>query len=472
MPTSEAGLNFIVVGASVAGLASAMALRASGHHVLVLEKDPQLGGPGLVPSRCARGCKILFDWGLEAETRARSVWSEGFAVHKYNNGGNSPRREFIGLHLWDPELLTEARGGFLQFRNQDFLQILYDAAVKEDSNPPVTVIFGAEVVSVNCDTCEVTLQSGQIHRADAIIGADGACGVVRRTLMLEEGAAPETHDTPTGLAVYGAIVPRKLLGENRDYATFYEYPQHAVTMGSNRGALTYCAGTEKEQDIMLWVYTPDSRQDGTWTDPAEKKFADVLGPCAEEIQKLVALAGPATCIQIRDHYNLQSWVSKSGKVLVLGEGAHPFPPAALHAYSIALEDGAFIGKIFSHTHNRDRVPEFFHAFQEHREPRSSRIQQFEKDYIALITLPDGEMAVARDAAMRGNYALGRNVIEEIEAGMVWVFTYDPADDADEWWVQWGRFRHDLEAPVDGQPDGFMDWTTLASSTSVHDDSNP
>ncbi|KAJ7730978.1 hypothetical protein DFH07DRAFT_945262 [Mycena maculata] len=476
MATSKAGLNFIVVGASVAGLTSAIGLKAAGHRVLVLEKDSQLGGPGLVPSGCPRvspsGCKILFDWGLEAETRARSVLSEGFAVYKYDNGGKSPRREFIGVNLWNQELLAEARGGFLQLRNQDLLQILYDAAVKEDSNPLVTVIFGAEVVGVDCDTCTVTLQSGQIHRADAIIGADGAGGVVRRTLMLEEGVAPETHDKPTGLAMYGcaspnsttrvvssiercfpsASIPRKLLEENGDFATFYEYPEHTITMGSNRGVIAYCSG--KEKDIMMWVYTPDSSQDGTWTDVAEKKFVDVLGPCAEEIEKLAALAGPATCLQIRDHYNLQSWASRSGRVLVLGEGAHPLPltglhkPASFHTYSIALEDGAFIGKIFSRTRNRDRVPEFFHAFQEHRhvtpptnaffEPRSSRIRVLEKEYISLITLPDGEMAAARDAAMRANHADGRSVmdndLEQMRDGMIWVFTYDPADDADEWCV--------------------------------------
>lgn len=32
-------------------------------------------------------------------------------------------------------------------------------------------------------------------------------------------------------------------------------------------------------DLVLWVYTPDSTQDGSWTDKAEIKLTDVLGPC-------------------------------------------------------------------------------------------------------------------------------------------------------------------------------------------------
>jgi salicylate hydroxylase len=96
----------------------------------------------------------------------------------------------------------------------------------------------------------------------------------------------------------------------------------------------------KENDISLLIYTPDSPQDGTWTQETEKQITDALGPCEEQwvdrmefqqhayllsILKMAALAGPATCLQIKQHYDLESWVSKSGRVLALGDAAHPFP---------------------------------------------------------------------------------------------------------------------------------------------------
>lgn len=71
--------------------------------------------------------------------------------------------------------------------------------------PRVTVLFGAEVVEVDCETCTVTLRSGEIHGGDAIIGADGARGVVRRTLLQEEDVLPHKDDAPTGLALYGYV---------------------------------------------------------------------------------------------------------------------------------------------------------------------------------------------------------------------------------------------------------------------------
>ncbi|KAJ7140828.1 hypothetical protein C8R44DRAFT_974572 [Mycena epipterygia] len=453
---SGAGLKFIIVGASVAGLASAVALKASGHSVLVLEKEAQLGGTSSIPSGCARvppnGCKILFDWGLETETRAKTTIGNGFSLYKYD--GKKHGRDFMGINRWDPELLTEARGDFVHFRHEELLRLLYDQAIKppphsesdtkmKQEESAVVVLFGAEVVEVDCDAATVTLKSGEIHAGDAIIGADGACGVVRRKLMEEEDAAQD--DVRTGLAIYGATIPRALAIKDKDLATFCEN-KTTIAAGSNRGAMTCLMG--KESDITLWIYTPDSSQDGTWTTEAERKLPDILGSCDVELQKLAALAGPATCVQIQDRYQLESWVSESGKVLVLGEAAHPFPPASMHTYSVALEDGAFIGKIFSHTRNPDRIPEFLYAFQEHREERCARICETEKQYIEAITIPDGEMQEARDAGMRANHAAGRNVLdgdmEQMLEDTRMVFSYEPMDDADEWWMSWGRLRDKSE----------------------------
>ncbi|KAJ6483920.1 hypothetical protein C8R45DRAFT_999728 [Mycena sanguinolenta] len=451
-------LKFIIVGASAAGLASAIALKDAGHDVLVLEQHLQLGGPDTMPTGGVRlppnGCKILFDWGLEEEIRANSVVGEGFTVHKY--AGKDSGRDYLGTHRWDPELLSEARGDFLQMRHRDILRILYDAALREPSTrrrqnghtsgPTVTIEFGAEVVSADFDECSVTLKSGAVHRGDVLIGADGASGYIRQRLLAEEDD-PRSEEL-TGLAVYSAIIPKKLALTDPEIAKLYEYPQSNMvtfSVGSNRGAQAFLAG--RDEDVVFWVYTPDSPQDGTWTQPAELNIQDIVGQCDPLIAKLAALAGPATCVQIKNHHELQSWVSKSGRVAVLGEAAHPFPIISLHTYSIAIEDGAFIGTIFSHTRDPARIMEFLHAFQEHRKPRCMHIDQSEKQYIAVMALPDGPLQAARDAAMRANEAAGRNVMDsgDVDLQQMWddmrmVFGYEAPDDANEWWVSWGRLR--------------------------------
>ncbi|KAJ7354396.1 hypothetical protein DFH08DRAFT_854755 [Mycena albidolilacea] len=450
-------LKFIIVGASTAGLSSAIALKAAGHDVLVLERDSEVGGPRTIPTGGVRlppnGCKILFDWGLEAEIRANAVVGEGFTVYKY--AGKDSDRDYLGTHRWDPELLSEARGDFLQMRHADLLRILYDAALREPSRrqtnghtsrSTVTIEFGAEVVDADFDACSVTLRSGVVHRGDVLIGADGASGFIRQRLLTEEDEPAD--DEFNGLAVYSAIIPKRLAVTDSELKKLYKYPQKNMvtfSVGSNRGAQAFLAG--KDEDVVFWVYTPDSVQDGTWTQPAERNIKDIVGACDPLIERLALLSGPATCVQIKNHYELDSWVSDSGKVVVLGEAAHPFPIISLHTYSVAIEDGAFIGKIFSHTSDPGRIMEFLHAFQENRKPRCTHIDLSERQYINVMALRDGPMQAARDAAFRANEAAGRNVMDsgDLDLQQMWddmrtVFGYDPADDADEWWVSWGRLR--------------------------------
>jgi len=265
------------------------------------------------------------------------------------------------------------------------------------------------------------------------------------------------------------VVPNALILEH-DLALFYSHPGCTVWFGQNRGLRTFPMG--KENDISLLLYTPDSSQDGTWTEEAEKEITDVLGPCDGHIQKLAALAGPATCTQIKEPYELESWVSESGRVLVLGDAAHPFSPGTGHSYAVALEDGTFIGKIFSHTRNPDRVPEFLRAFQEHREPRCSRLRQMEKEYIFHMMLPDGEFQAGRDASMRARHAAGRNVLdgdlEQMLDDYRMMYGYEAADDADEWWMTWGRY-HDASDVSPRPSSGFFNMTFSSVTSRVDND---
>lgn len=52
-----------------------------------------------------------------------------------------------------------------------------------------------------------------------------------------------------------------------------------------------------------------------------------------------------------------------------------------------------------------------------RGQRCARIREMEKQVIGAITLPDGEMQVQRDAAMRASHAMGRNVMDAPESDL-------------------------------------------------------
>ncbi|KAJ7075177.1 hypothetical protein B0H15DRAFT_956740 [Mycena belliarum] len=97
----------------------------------------------------------------------------------------------------------------------------------------------------------------------------------------------------------------------------------------------------------------------------------------------------------------------------------------------------------------------------------------DKQLISTITLPDGEMQVQRDAAMRASHAMGRNVMDapdselhEMHDEMRMVFGYEPEDDADEWWMTWGRFR---DPEIDAKQAGLFKWDFTSLTTSENHD---
>ncbi|KAJ7621283.1 hypothetical protein FB45DRAFT_138959 [Roridomyces roridus] len=388
-------------------------------------------------------CKILNDWGLDAELHANSSPAAGVGLHRYDQD------KFLGLNCWDPEILAEARGGYWQLTHRDLIRMLYELAIKpseDDSSSLVSVMFGAEVVKIDCETPSVTLRSGEVHTADGILGADGARGVVRRTLMEEEGVSSECEDF-SGLWVYSALIPKTLVLEN-DLGWLREFPFYHTWSAPNRAAKTLAVG--KDGDISLVLYTPDGSENSAWTEEAEIKLPDVLGPCLDWTRKLAGLAGPAAGIPIKRYYELESWTSESGRVLAIGDAAHPSTPGSMHSYSISLEDGVFVGKLFSHTRNTERVPEFFRAFQEHRETRCTRIQKGEEEVVRLLTVPEGPEREASEANMCAKQALGsQNVLDGDLANVLddlrMVFSYDARDDADEYWMSWGRYGSTSES---------------------------
>ncbi|KAJ7614921.1 hypothetical protein FB45DRAFT_1064549 [Roridomyces roridus] len=448
----------IIVGASISGLTSAVALRSSGHTVLVLERDSEIGGSDLVNGgvRVApNGFKTLAEWGLEAEIRENGVIGEGFVTYKYDHKGKESGRDYIGLSLWDPELLVDARGDFLQMRHKDLLEILYRKATEptqnESSPGSATVLFNSEVAHIDCERCTVTLKSGETHSADAILGADGPSGLVRKLLLEEE---PATSEEPQSeLAVYMTVIPRSVALEHPVLKELYQYPQSNMIvtyLGNNRASKVFLVG--KNRDVFVSIYTPDGDlkdRCGSWSVQSERNMREILGPGYDIMLHHLAeqASGPSACVQIKRHSELASWVSHSGKVVAIGNAAHPFPPMALHSCSTAIEDGAFIGKVFSHTKDPARIPEFFHAFEETRKPRCAYILSTEQNHIEFTCMPDGDKQIARDETLRANEAAGRNVLDapDVDMHRIWedmsiVFSYDPFDSAEEWWVSWGRLR--------------------------------
>ena len=115
-----------------------------------------------------------------------------------------------------------------------------------------------------------------------------------------------------------------------------------------------------------------------------------------------------------------------------------------YALGMPAGDAAVIGRIFSHLHHHDQIDQFLSAVQEIRQPRVAHVLKAAASNVLAVSLPPG-LAETHDRRLREREERGienlsmtsgqtsEEMIEVVER----IFAYDPEDEADDWWVQWG-----------------------------------
>ncbi|KAF8224334.1 FAD/NAD(P)-binding domain-containing protein [Tricholoma matsutake] len=436
IPAKQAHLNidFLIVGGGIAGLASAIALRRVGHRVTVLERNKSIndhtsGGIRMAPNLT----KIMYHWGLRKELQAIAINSQAINLLLCETG------EVLGTHVWQEEMLRETRGDFVYVHHGDFRKLLYNAAISNGAK----VRLNTRVVHVDPDNRTATLAGGEVLRADVVVGADGVDGLSRQIFEDEEAK-------PTTMNLYSTTVPKKLIMENPDLQFFYNRPYISMFcfFGNSRLALGYPLGGTPEFGIL--VYGPADGRGGSWDDERAPRQAieHVLESCEPRLRKLARLARPPVCVPVVKYPHLEEWVHDSGRMLVIGQAAHPLPPASIQESAMSVEDGAVLAKLFSHLRSEDQISSFLYAFQDLRQDRCEQAIAKEFDDINYMAMPPGDFQRYRDQTMRSKRDAGLSVLDaagDLEINSQWeeikqIFGYDAEDEADNWWNDWGLLR--------------------------------
>lgn len=434
----ELTIKFLVVGGGIAGLACAIALRRVGHRVVVLEQSSDAdiakmshGGIRLPPNVS----KILFHWGLEHALRQVSITSTAMEVEIYETG------EFIGTHQWEEEVLRETGGEFLFLHHVGLRRVLYDAAIAAGAE----VRAGVTVVSVSGDGPHVTLTTGETLLADVIVGADGRSSVVQQAIVGKDVLSA----TPYQCLFYNTTVSGALMRADPQLAHFFKQPVETmfVWMGNNRTAVAYRMGGKDEFALHLWV-PPRQKglsDDDCWEGVDLKEMRRQLGECEPRLLRITQLAATPARVQVKMVPPIEDWVDAHGRMVIIGEAAHPLPAGSLQGGAMAVEDAAVFAKLFSHLRDKDQISSFLHAFQDLREDRCASVVHTEQCNLYFQMMPAGPQQEQRDQDMRAKTAQGENVFGGGEASEQWdqlreLCCYDAEDEADDWWVKWGLLR--------------------------------
>ncbi|KAJ9113567.1 hypothetical protein QFC20_001918 [Naganishia adeliensis] len=335
--TIDQPVKIIIVGGGIAGLATAIALRAPGRQVTVLEASRMNKEVGAAISLQPNAVKILKQWGLEEEFRKR-----GGSV----DGGFQIFRTDGHLQMKIPFTTSEYGADRLLFHRVDLHDALKALAVS-DTLPgnPATIHIASRVVSCDCENGIVYLESGEEFRGDLVIGADGVHSKIRESVLGESRIA-----VPTGLSAYRLIMPKEKLLDIPHVSAMMTDKDPWTTMVIGHSCRVVMGPCRNQSLLSIVALVPDEKMNEeasktSWTESGSmddllKSFED-FPPWIKDTFKTTTSLG---LWQLRDFDPLPTWVK--GRTILVGDAAHAMLPLQGQGASQSFEDAEALGTFF------------------------------------------------------------------------------------------------------------------------------
>ncbi|GAB4276363.1 MAG: FAD-dependent monooxygenase [Pararhodobacter sp.] len=334
-----AGRKALVLGAGVAGLSAACALRGVGADVEILEQAAEITEVGAGLQISPNGVRVLRALGIDPH----DLGDPAEAVELRDMSGRLVTR-----------LALPADPGFYLCHRADLIAALERAARAQGVH--VQLLQRVEKVTLNPDGAEVITAVGAHHATGLLIGADGLHSRLRPVL---NGAAAPFF---TGQVAWRAVIP----GDGGA-------PVAQVFMGPGRHLVSYPLRAGRLRNIVA-VQECDTWAAEDWNHPDDpaalrEAFARFGGP----VPGWLAAVDTLFLWGLFRHPVARHWTDGAGRAALLGDAAHPTLPFMAQGANMALEDAATLARCLAAT--PDDPAQALARYGTQRAPRTRAIVQ-------------------------------------------------------------------------------------------------
>ncbi|MGY1708858.1 FAD-dependent oxidoreductase [Geodermatophilus sp. SYSU D00758] len=321
--------SVLVVGAGLAGTATAIHLAAAGVAVDLVEIKPE------VP---ALGSGITLQGNALRELRSLGVWEQvqaaGYAF------------DVTGIRAPDPHgsvvaEIPDARTGgpdlpaAMGMPRPELARILVDRAAEVGVEVRLGATFtelaqdGTGVDVTFSDGAEGLATGGRRGRYDLVVGADGLRSWTRRAL----GINLETRSV--GMGIWRAFGPR---------------PASVTRTDLYYGGPSYIAGYCPTGDDSLYAYIVEDAQDRSGLTPEEqlatmRRLSEAYHGPWDEIRATLTDPTRVNYTWFETHVLDVPW--NRGRVVLIGDAAHTCPPTIAQGGAMALEDAVVLAELLT-----------------------------------------------------------------------------------------------------------------------------
>jgi salicylate hydroxylase len=388
--------RIVVIGGGIGGLTAALALRATGHEVLVLERAAQFGEVGAGVQLGPNATRVLHRLGLGDGLRPIGVTPSGFRFLRWAD--DSTLWEWpSGAAVWE-----RFGGPYYTVYRPDLIELLGSALPQE------LIRFEARVTEVTMggdgEPARLRLAGGEQVEADIVIGADGIHSVVRDATV---GSLPARF---SGMSAYRAVLPREAVAGDAGLLVrnWLGPAQHLVAYPVGAGASRYnlvCVVPDSQPSIESWTRPGDP-------DELRAHFAG-WSPALRAL--LDAIDEPVYRWALHDRKPLERWSTRN--TTLLGDAAHPMLPFMAQGAAQAIEDAATLAtRLVESPGDPARA---LREYEQIRQPHTARVQELAWGNNTVFHLPDGPQQRGRDDKMAS--ADGALTTGQLD----WLFGNDP-----------------------------------------------
>ncbi|KIW88823.1 uncharacterized protein Z519_10307 [Cladophialophora bantiana CBS 173.52] len=336
----SANFKIIIVGGGIAGLSAAIALRKDDREILVLEQSSLIREIGATISLQPNASKIIESvWDLAGDLKKRgSMVDEGFQVYALDGK----------MQIRIPLSTMEKYGGErMLYHRMDLHDVLKQRATAQGHpGNPAELRASSRVARVDCDGGVVELESGEVLKADLVVGADGIKSVVRDAVV-----GKHVEALPTGFSAYRIMISVEELSQQRafsqiidprkPYTTMVLGPDRRMIMGPARNGSVYSIVAMVPDEQMV-----ESSSNSSWVTRGDlNKLLETFADFPDWAKEPLQLAKETGLWQLRDIDPLPTWYK--GRTILIGDAAHAMLPTQGQGASQAVEDAEALGAFFT-----------------------------------------------------------------------------------------------------------------------------
>ncbi|KAI9745685.1 MAG: hypothetical protein M1818_001219 [Claussenomyces sp. TS43310] len=349
----------------------------------VVEAAPSLQVVGDGIAVAASSQRVLKHYGILNNFYSRALKDMGVMQHRRYSTG-----EIVSARDMSSHIQQYGYASFILSR-RGYLRFLFEEAEKRS----VQFQFGtpAETVEDNSTRPVLILKNGDRIQADIIVGADGVKSVVRKFMYPDINVSSDQNCYRASISLSKVLDDPQTapLGSSLD---FWMGPQHLVIAGPS---------SDEDQYSIALYHPGDTGTARDWKKPGDLvHMRDTFKDFAPPMRKVLDIVDSAVVWKVVEVPPLPSWVSKGGKVVIIGDAAHGMTPYQGQGAAMGVEDGAALAETLERATSAADIKRVLPAFEKIRKPRAELIASASAMLGKMWQMSDGEAQQQRDERMK------------------------------------------------------------------------